>query len=116
MLDRTRDAPRALIDREQRDVDFFARRVLLGRIEFTLGHHRQNARDDLDQEIVRGDLDDLRDEFIAFEELSACSFQGSGSACLSESETFLASGSNFITSTETVSPIFTTSDGCLIRA
>ena len=48
--------------------------------------------------------------------LSACSTHGSGSACLSERLTFFASGSNFITSTETTSPIFTTSDGCLMRA
>src|SRR6202163_2208866 len=68
VLDGARDAARAVVDGQQRDLDLLARRVLHARVELALRNHREHARDDLDEEIVRRDLDDLRDELVALEQ------------------------------------------------
>src|SRR5579875_1868555 len=56
--------------REQRDLDLFTRTILLLRIEFALGDHREDPGEDLDEEIVGRNLDDLRDELSALIELA----------------------------------------------
>ena len=69
MLDRAGDPAGPLVDRQEGDLDVLARRVLLGAVELALGHHREHAGDDLDEEIVRRDLHDLGDQLVALEEL-----------------------------------------------
>ena len=39
------------------------------RVELAFRHHREHARHDLDQQIVRRDFHDLRNELVAFPEL-----------------------------------------------
>src|SRR5579884_1038998 len=69
VLDRRRDTARCVIDRQQGHFNFLTGAELRAGIALALRHHREHARNDLDEEIVRRDLDDLRGELVGFVQL-----------------------------------------------